>query len=102
MDAIRDPAFRNGTRLLIDARLTKTRRTSEEFRERAIWMSSLKGRGVADCCALVISQEPHQFGVARMAATHVEMHGMELGIFTDIQEASMWLLKGDAATAASA
>jgi hypothetical protein len=35
--------------------------------------------------------QPHQFGMARMAATHVEIQGMELEIFTDVDEASRFL-----------
>jgi hypothetical protein len=90
--AMQDPGFLPGTMLLIDARLTTTRRSSEEFRERAIWMASLQAKGLASRCALVIPMQTHQYGLARMAATHVEMQGMQLEIFTDLEEASQWLL----------
>lgn len=94
-DAMREPSFRPDTMLLIDARLTTTRRSSEEFRDRAIWMKSLTTEGLAPRCAIVIGAAPHQFGRARMAATYVEMHGMELKIFTEMDEASQWL-RGEA------
>jgi hypothetical protein len=99
-EAMHHPSFLPGTMLLIDARLTTTRRSSDEFRERAIWMASLQEKGLASRCALVIPSQTHQYGLARMAATHVEMHGMELQIFTDIEAASQWLLGQASATSA--
>ena len=90
-EAMRDPAFQTGTLLLVDARLSTSRRTSEELRERAIWMSSLTKQGIGTRCALLINSQPHQFGVARMAAAHIEPRGMQLEIFTDITKASEWL-----------
>ena len=100
-EAMRDPACLPRTMLLIDARLTTARRSSEEFRERAIWMASLQARGLGNRCALLINEQPHQFGLARMAATHVEMRGMKLGICTDMEEAARWLLQDAASAAAS-
>jgi len=91
-DAMLDPGFQPGTMLLIDARFTGTRRSSEEFRERAIWMASLQSKGLAPRSAIVINSQPHQFGVARMAATHVEIQNMETQIFTDMDAAASWLL----------
>jgi hypothetical protein len=90
-EAMHDPAFRPGTMLLIDARLSTTRRSSEDLRDRAIWMSSLTARGIATRCALVINSQPHQYGVARMAAAHIETRGMQFEIFTDIDKACEWL-----------
>lgn len=90
-EAMRDPAFRPGTSLLIDARSSTSRRSSEELRERAIWMSSLTKKGIGTRCALVINSQPHQFGIARMAAAHIEPRGMQLEMFTDIAKASEWL-----------
>jgi hypothetical protein len=98
-DAIGDARFRPGTMLLIDARLTATRRSSEELRERAIWMASLRPKGLAARSAMVITPQPHQFGVARMAASHLELHDMEMEIFTDLEDASQWLLGGVISTA---
>ena len=92
LEAIADPAFQPGTMLVIDARLSAARRSSDDFRERAVWMASLTERGFADRFALVINSQAHQFGMARMAAAHVEMRGMELGIFGALESASEWLL----------
>ena len=100
-EAIRDRAFRTGTMLLVDARLSTTRRSSEDLRERAIWMASLTAKGIAARSALVINSQPHQFGVARMAAAHIETRGMQFEIFTDIAKASKWLAEGRSSTAAS-
>lgn len=93
-EAIDDARFEPGTMLVVDARLTTTRRSSEELRERAIWMASLRAKGLAARSAMVITTQPHQFGVARMAATHVEIQDMIMEIFTDLDEASRWLLGG--------
>jgi len=92
--AMLDPQFQAGTSLLIDARLSRISRSSEEFRERSVWMASLKAKGLSARCAIVISGEPHQFGMARMASIHLDLRGMELEIFTDLNEAERWLSKG--------
>ncbi len=94
-EALEDPRFRPGTALLIDARLSQVSRTSEDFRTRSVWMASLQARGLASRCALVISGEAHQVGMAHMAATHLELRGMELQIFTDREEALQWLRSGN-------
>lgn len=91
VQAMNDPAFEPGTTLLIDARQSTVSRSSEEFRQRAFWMESLLARGLAPHFAMVINSQLHQFGLARMAATHVELRGMESGIFRDFDEASTWL-----------
>jgi hypothetical protein len=93
MSAIADPDFHAGTSLLIDSRLSKTSRNSEDFRERARWMGTLRDHGLSSRFAIVISPKPHQFGMARMAATHLDLKGLELEIFTDMDEALRWLSK---------
>jgi|SRR5579871_1571811 len=90
-DAMADVRFRPGSPLLIDARLSKTSRSSEEFRERATWMASLREKGLGSRCAIVVNAEPHQFGMARMAGTHLDLQGMEVEIFTELQHAFGWL-----------
>ena len=100
-DAMRDEGFRPGTMLLVDARLSTTRRSSEDLRERAIWMASLTQRGIAARCALLINSQPHQFGVARMAAAHIETRGMQFEIFTDLAKASAWLENAGTSAAGS-
>jgi hypothetical protein len=89
--AVANPQFRPGGSLLIDARLSTSNRTSEDFRERARWMRSLRDRGVLSRFAIVISAQPHQFGLARMAATHLDTKGLDLEIFADMEEALSWL-----------
>ena len=90
-EAIADSGFQTGTSLLIDTRLSQTSRSSEEFRERAKWLASLQDKGLSSRCAVVIGPEPHQFGMARMAATHHDLQGLEMEIFTDLDEAFRWL-----------
>lgn len=98
-EAMSDPAFRPGMMLLVDARQSTTRRSSEDFRERAIWMASLTTKGMSTRCALLINSQPHQFGVARMAAAHIETRGMQFEIFTDVATASQWLEEARTTTA---
>ena len=92
LEAIADAAFQPGTMLVVDARLSTARRSSDDFRERAVWIASLKERGFAERFALVINSQTHHFGMARMAAAHIEMRGMQLGIFTDVESVSQWVL----------
>jgi hypothetical protein len=66
-DAMAAPRFQVGMALLIDARRSTISRSSDEFRERAWWMASLTSKGLSARSAIVISSEPHQFGLARMA-----------------------------------
>ena len=89
--------FRAGTALVIDARLSKTNRSSEDFRQRSFWMASLQAKGLASRCAIVVNGQLHQLGMARMASTHVGLRGMELEIFTDLDEAIAWLSANPAA-----
>jgi hypothetical protein len=85
---ISDSNFHPGTSLLIDARQSKIDRNSEEFRARAIWMATLLEKGLSSHVAIVIGSQPHQFGMARMAATYLDLKGLELEIFTDMDEAT--------------
>ncbi|HEY7390288.1 MAG TPA: hypothetical protein VH640_17355 [Bryobacteraceae bacterium] len=90
--AIEDPRFRRGTSLLIDARQSTTRRSSEEFRGRSVWMASLLAKGLSPRCAIVVSSAVHQYGMARMAGIYLDLQGMTLEIFTELAEALDWLL----------
>jgi hypothetical protein len=100
--ALADSQFRPGTSLLVDARLSRARRSSEEFRTRATWVASLVGsKGLSSRCAIVITPEPHQIGMARMVATHHELQGLEMSIFNDLEEAFRWLSNGDSLTSSA-
>jgi hypothetical protein len=91
--AMQDPRFQPGTSLLIDARLSKTHRSSEEFRGRSLWMASLLSKGLSPRCAMVVNSAAHQYGLARMAGIYLDLQGMTLEIFTDLEEAIDWLVK---------
>jgi hypothetical protein len=90
--AIEDPRFRPGTSLLIDARLSTTRRSSEEFRGRSLWMASLLAKGLSPRCAIIVSSAVHQYGMARMAGIYLDLQSMTLEIFNNLEEAMDWLL----------
>ncbi len=90
-NAMTAPLFQAGMALLIDARRSTSSRSSEEFRERARWMASLASKGLSTRSAIVVSSQPHQFGLARMAEIHLDIKGLELEIFTDLDDALHWL-----------
>ena len=100
-EALADAQFRPGTSLLVDARLSHTRRSSEEFRTRAKWVASLASKGLSSRCAIVVAPEPHQIGMARMVATHHEIQGLEMSIFNDLEEALRWLSNGNSLTSSA-
>src|SRR5262252_3861775 len=81
LEAMADPRFRPGTSLLLDVRLAKDSPASADMRRRAAWVASLLPRGLNWRCAMVIGPKVHQYGLARMAATHLEFEGMEMEIF---------------------
>jgi hypothetical protein len=54
-------------------------------------VASLRGEGFASRCAVVVSGEPHRYGLGRMASVLLEGEGVELEVFTDLQSAMGWL-----------
>jgi len=98
---MRDPRFQPGTSLLLDVRLSADNPTSDEMRPRARWLATLQAKGLSSRCAIVIGPRTHEFGLARMAATHLEIQGLELEIFTALNEALEWLSNASALGAAS-
>jgi hypothetical protein len=90
-EAISDPRFRPGLALLFDRRLATDDANSAEMRSRAKFLASLLPLGISHRCALVAGPRPHQYGIARMEAAHLEFQGMELEVFSDVNEALMWL-----------
>jgi hypothetical protein len=75
MEGMAESQFHKGTSLLIDASLSKSNRSSEEFHKRALWMASLREKGLSSRCAIVINGRLHQLGMARMASTHLDLRG---------------------------
>lgn len=90
-EAISDPRFRPGLSLLFDMRLATDNPSSAEMRSRAKFLASLRPLGISHRCAQVVGPRPHQYGLARMEAAHLEFQGMELEVFSDVNEALMWL-----------
>jgi hypothetical protein len=89
--AIEDPRFAPGKSLLLDARLWAGHPTSTDFQQRASWLASLQADGIARRCAIVVGAKPHQYGLARMAATYLDFEGMEMEIFKEMDAAIEWL-----------
>jgi len=90
-EAISDPRFRPGLSLLMDRRLATDDASSAEMRSRAKFLASLLPLGISHRCALVAGPRPHQYGIARMEAAHLEFQGMEMEVFCDVDEALLWL-----------
>jgi len=90
-EAIADPRFRPGLCLLIDRRLATDEANSAEMRSRAKFLASLLPLGISHRCALVAGPRPHQYGMARMEAAHLEFQGLEMEVFCDVNEALLWL-----------
>jgi hypothetical protein len=90
-EALADPGFRQGTSVLLDVRLCTENPSSADIRRRTAWLASLKSRGISSRCAMVVGPRVHQYGLARMAATHLDFEGMEMEIFRDLESAIAWL-----------
>jgi hypothetical protein len=90
-EAISHPSFRPGLALLLDRRLATDDVSSAEMRSRARLLASLRPLGISQRCALVAGPRPHQYGLARMEAAHLEFQGMELEVFSEFNEAVLWL-----------
>jgi hypothetical protein len=88
---IEDPRFAPEKSLLFDTRLWADHPTSTDFQQRASWLASLRADGIARRCAMVVGAKPHQYGLARMAATYLDFEGMEMEIFKELDEAIEWL-----------
>jgi MOSC domain-containing protein YiiM len=90
-EARADPRFRPGTLLLFDGRLSEAELTTESVKWRVAWMASLRGDGFASRCAVVVSGDPHRYGLGRMASVLLEGEGIELEVFTELPSALGWL-----------
>ena len=90
-DAMGNPQFHLGTSLLIDSRKSEAKRSAEDVRAGAHWIASLVPQGISPRCAIVISSQIHQYGLARMLGIHLDLQGLILEIFTDFEEAMCWL-----------
>lgn len=98
-EAISDPGFRPGLALLFDMRLAADNPSSAEMRSRAKFVASLRPLGISHRCAVVVGSKPHQYGMARMEAAHLEFQGMEMEVFGSVDEALLWLTYPTVSTA---
>lgn len=83
-------AGRSGVSLLLDARSSQANLSAEEIRERAYWVASLRARGIFHC-AVVLNEQLHRYGMARMFQTRAEMQGIGMRLFHNMEEALAWL-----------
>ncbi len=90
-EAQADPRFRPGTFLLFDGSLSEAELTTESVKWRVMWIASLRHAGFSSRCAVVVREEPHRYGLGRMASVLLEGEGVELQVFTDLQSALAWL-----------
>jgi hypothetical protein len=90
-EAVADPQFQAGTALLLDVQLSENNPTAEQIRSRAEWIGSLRSKGLSSRCAVVVGPKSYQLGLARMAGTYLDFHGMSLGVFRSLEEAVHWL-----------
>jgi len=91
IEAIACPQFKPGTSVLFDVRLSTENSSSETVRSAAHWLSTLRSQGISSRCAIVVGPRAYQFGLARMAGIYLELLGMCLEIFRDIDEAERCL-----------
>jgi hypothetical protein len=89
--ALADPSFTPGTLLLFDERLSRANASGEEIRDRIHWIGSLRSKGFAARCAIVVGAELYRYGLARMAATYLDLEGIQAEVFSDVESASRWL-----------
>jgi hypothetical protein len=90
--AIADGRFRPGTPLLLDFRQLTENPTAAEVRRRASRLARFQQQGLSGRCAMVVGPKVHHYGLARMAAIHMELEGMQVQIFQDTNAAKLWLL----------
>jgi len=99
--AVSDPKFQPGTSLLLDVRRCTDNPSAGEFRDWAARLAARRRSGLASRCALVIGPQTLQFGLARMAAAYLDLQGMELEIFQNLEAAFAWLSPGQASETAA-
>ena len=90
-EARADPRFRPGVSLLFDGSLSEAELTTESVKWRVAWVASLRDVGFSSRCAVVVSGDPHRYGLGRMASVLLEGESVELEVFTDLPSALAWL-----------
>ncbi len=83
--ALLDDRFRPGMDLLFDNRGSKERASSDDLRERAQLFAELRHH-LSGRCAVVVDDQIH-FDLAKMAANYGKLHGLEISVFWDLDEA---------------
>lgn len=89
-----DPQYRAGLSVLYDVRRIEadiTKDVVESWGNRVAW---LVGQGFSKWCAIVVGEKRYQYGMARMAAAHLEEMGVDLLVTRDFDAALAHLAPG--------
>ena len=89
--AFADPRFRSGMTVLFDNRGSKENASADEIQRRAEMLGRFAREGkLGPKCAVVVDDALH-FGLARMGEAFANVFDVELGVFTEMDEAFRWL-----------
>jgi hypothetical protein len=91
VEAMRAPAFRPGMFILFDGRQSRANISPSDIDWRVSWIASLPRMGFSSHFAVVVNDEVHRFGLARMLSLRLENEGVDLAIFHDADVAMEWL-----------
>jgi hypothetical protein len=84
-----DPALRGGLRGLYDARFAEPDITVLQLSEVASKAARLVARGVEKIA--IVGQTPHTIRVSKTFAVLARALGIDVEVFTDLEEAEVWL-----------
>jgi hypothetical protein len=85
--AYSDPRFTSETAVLIDAREAQADPSAADVRDSARRILGQRPAGHVGKWAILVRNDPLQFGLARMAALTMESLGVSMGAFTDMDAA---------------
>jgi len=86
-----DPRRVPGTLVLFDGRQSQAKLTKGDMEWRAARLESLPRLGFGPRVAFVVNAQPHRFGLGRMLELRLEPRGVDVRIFSDMDQAWAWL-----------
>ena len=86
--ALSDPRFKPGTRLLLNIRQP----SPKDFRQCGRWMALQRSKGLSSRIAIVVDQQYQD--MATIATVYLANEGVDLTIFSDLDQAVRWLAVG--------
>lgn len=84
------PSLKPPFQILWDGRLAAASKSSQLIRTVAIDIKNDYPLFASACIALVVNNDL-QFGLARLSQTYLEMEGLTVRVFRDLEPASLWL-----------